>query len=84
MTRDEATTIMTKLKKSKSDDDVSNVIDAFVALGMLKLDEPKSAWQKFEDAAVAKHQWLSSNDRVSILYEVLELLDITGLKIVEK
>ena len=59
-------------------------IDSYVAIGLLKLDEPKTAWDKFCDEAQRQpNGWSSPDDPSSILAEAREILDRAGLKIVE-
>lgn len=54
-------------------------IQRFVALGMLKFDEPKSAQDKFNDAFRAMDA-----DARKYLCNITTLIDVCGLKIVEK
>ena len=54
-----------------------NFVNCLVALGMLKLDEPKSAKQKFNDAAV---KYVNPDRWIEFLSEI----DRFGLKIIEK
>lgn len=84
MTRDEARFKLIEGTDGKCTERfMDDFLDSAVAIGILKLDEPKSALQKFEEAAIRKHYWLPADDHASILYDVRELLRDYGLKIVE-
>lgn len=50
-------------------------VDGYVALGMLKLDEPKSAYEKLADA-MGIGRWSRNN--------IMSAIESAGLKIVEK
>lgn len=76
MTRDEA--IKTWDIARGKGDYAPTFIDAFVALGMLKLDEPKSAQQ------MAYAAFVSAGWSVTRTVETICLIDSAGLKIVEK
>ncbi len=76
MTRDKAIDII-KDKTIWHIEHCASMVDAFVALGILKLDQPKSA----EDRAV-EALW-ATGSRVTPRI-VLKGLDDAGLKIVEK
>lgn len=53
-------------------------IDFYVAAGMLKLDEPKSAEERFIELSI--HQGRGEGFATN----VLQILDLAGLRIVEK
>lgn len=53
-------------------------IDGFVALGMLKLDEPKGLLDRVEGVIVE----IPKNERYAAT--IINALDVAGLKIVEK
>lgn len=55
-------------------------VTAFVALGMLKLDEPKSAFDKLR-AAMDDLQYKENS---VVWRDITVALDVAGLKIVEK
>ena len=78
MTRDEAIKISAE-KIQSSEPAMGKWIDAFAALGMLKLDEPKNVMaRKVEKACsiggIKAHDW----------QKVVHGLELAGLKIVEK
>lgn len=76
MTREEAVKILNKIWGGNPQHDLANsYLDAFVALGMLKLYEPA------RDKAIEALWGTGSNITP---YEVLKALDTAGLKIVEK
>jgi len=58
-------------------------IEMFVALGMLKLDEPKSVLRRAESALRVAIQVGSPDDPMDAM-DVISCLDDAGLKIVEK
>ncbi len=81
MTRDEAIEIWRKTycgMKASPADVSAKAIDGFVSLGILKLDEPKSA-KKMAYAAIVTAGW-----SVGAASETIAILDRAGLKIVEK
>lgn len=57
-------------------------IDCYVALGMLKLDEPKSLPQKLRDFVMDTR--LAQGDAMQRLGNLKDVLDAAGLRIVEK
>lgn len=81
MTRDEAVNVMSEIWGGNRQHALGeSYVDAFVALGMLKLDEPKSAQQKL-DALFSLYRL---EDARLKMHEFLAYLDEAGLKIVEK
>jgi len=66
------------LQRNKTEMWASDWIDAFVSLGILKLDEPKSAEKRFLEAVCRHGFYLSVGD------DVLGVIANAGLKIVEK
>src|SRR5687768_7458636 len=78
MTRDEAIEIW----DSQPNDflEPADIIDKFAALGILKLDEPKSANSKFMDAMIARGYPQNSN----LFADILFALDAAKTKIVER
>jgi hypothetical protein len=81
MTRDEAIKIVVSGSGPYvcSDHMAGTLVDTWVAVGMLKLDEPKSAAEKFGDAFRA----MPAENR-KYLSNVLGCLEAAGLNIVEK
>lgn len=78
MTRDEVETIIhDNFFMGRGKTFAQSWTDAFVALGMLKLDEPKSAWEKFN--AIAR-DWVDPLE----MGEFFSDIEKAGLKIVEK
>ena len=80
MTRDEAIVKFVRLKSASGTrwiDTAPGWIDTFVGLGMLKLDEPKSAQEQLAESVVARIHPAS----VQIFFDAMDKL---GLKLVEK
>ena len=99
MTRDEAIkTYFAEIKKSQQDvyrdinappPWISGYISGLVALGILKLDEPKTIRSRLCDALEKSTLSVELVDRVAsgkILYpsQLVQIMDEAGLKIVEK
>lgn len=59
-------------------------IDIFVALGMLKLEQPKSGWDEFIRMMNEKYGYSLSGIEESVMSDIREALDRAGLQIVEK
>jgi hypothetical protein len=74
MTRDEAIKVAGNVRLFDSE----QFVDALIALGMLKLDEPKSANQKARDQA--RNEGLSGHT----MEICLGAIERAGLRIVEK
>jgi hypothetical protein len=83
MTRDEALKIMSRIWGGNPQHALAkSYVDAFVALGILKLDEPRSFQKKLEDfVSDSRLVQGGMQDRFGSLFKVL---DSCGLKIVEK
>ena len=77
MTRDEA---VKKLDEGRVVQYPGDFVDGLVALGLLNLDEPKDADTAFIDVV---GKWRASTSAGSIL-ALMDMLDISGLKVVEK
>ena len=77
MTRDEA---VNKLDEGRVVQYPGDFVDGLVALGLLKLDEPKDADTVFIDVVA---EWRASTSAASI-FELMAMLDTSGLKVVEK
>jgi len=83
MTRDEAKSkLMAATQNSCTESFMIDFIESAVALGMLKLDEPKCASEKAIDA-MFKHPNCSLSGVITPRH-VLDALERAGLRIVEK
>lgn len=79
MTRDEAIKLIDeKFRKAGSSQWSGAWIDAFETLGMLKLDKPKSAAQKFQEA-FGRYAYSET-----IFRHIQEALESANAKIVDK
>lgn len=78
MTRDEAEMLAIKAVSFQFSEDARRHIDVLVALGMLKLDEPETADQKFRKIVIDR----GFHDSHPLAF--LRDMDAAGLKIVEK
>ena len=79
MTRDDAIK-MTSPFIPKSD--AEPFVDVLVALGVLKLDELKTPWDKFT-AAMVSDEWDVPGADVGLLGNIDKCLKFAGLRIVE-
>jgi hypothetical protein len=90
MTKDEAKQRCASLlgamdKGLPSDLRVALLVDGFVCLGMLKLDEPNNAWAKFSEVLVKEFGYSAAEHcKSTTLHSIKEALSLAGLKIVEK
>ncbi len=79
MTREAALEILCRIWGGRPQNDLANsYLDAFVALGMLKLDEPKSVRDRINDA------WCRLPQSERGIPGFLHAIDDAGLKIVEQ
>lgn len=85
MTRHEAIAKVRGSAPNPYCDTASTLVDGLVALGILKLGEPKEAWEKFKDILCNEFDFEPSDDidRAN-LRKMKRALDKAGLKIVEK
>lgn len=77
MTRDEALKIMGPIMSTSNDSSAERALNVFVALGMVKLDEPKSPMEKLETAL--RMRYFKETDIINLQ----DSLAKNGLEIVE-
>lgn len=82
MTRDEAIKILSRIWGGNPQHDLAiRYVDAFVALGILKLDEPRKLPQKLRDFVMDSR--LAQGDAMERLGKLQDVLHDCGLKIGE-